>query len=493
MTKSNNDVSRETSTLPTVLEDIVQARRGHLAEIRQRIAHVDVDKLAPSQRSLYQNLAARGRGGAAFIMECKSASPSLGLIRGDYHPGEIAGIYSRYAAGISVLCEPDRFGGDYDHLATVAATTHLPVLCKDFIIDPCQIHAARYFGADAILLMMSILSDEQYQILAAEAQRFGLDVLTEVIDEAEVARAAALGAKIFGVNHRNLHDLSIDLSRSGQLARVIPGDAILIAESGIRNNQTVRQLGAHSHGFLVGSQLTSQPDVDRAARELVYGVNKVCGLTQPTSAQAAKAMGAVYGGLIFEAGSPRNVSRETSAEIIAAEPGLQYVAVSRRTTGWAELIQPGIVAVQIHCPYQGSISAERELIATVRSEIPDTIQLWRAVSMTEAEGASWAQAIADEVDLLVLDSGAGGTGETFDWSTIPTEIKHKSLLAGGISPSNTRDSLAVGTLGLDLNSGVEYATTAGKWAGIKDSGALRDCFATIRTFHYPPQAEGTLP
>ena len=100
MTKSNNDVSRETSTLPTVLEDIVQARRGHLAEIRQRIAHVDVDKLAPSQRSLYQNLAARGRGGAAFIMECKSASPSLGLIRGDYHPGEIAGIYSRYAAGI---------------------------------------------------------------------------------------------------------------------------------------------------------------------------------------------------------------------------------------------------------------------------------------------------------------------------------------------------------------------------------------------------------
>ena len=187
--------------------------------------------------------------------------------------------------------------------------------------------------------------------------------------------------------------------------------------------------------------------------------------------------------MIFEDSSPRNVSRETSAEIIAAEPGLQYVAVSRRTTNWSELIQPGIHAIQIHSPYQGSIQAEHDLIASVRAEIPSDIRLWRAVSMTEPTGAAWASAIVDHVDMLVLDSGTGGTGETFDWSLIPTAVRGKSLLAGGIGPENLPASLQVGTLGLDLNSGVEYPTTAGAWSGIKDVGALRACFETIRTFH----------
>ena len=194
--------------LPTVLEDIVLSRKRHIDEIKARISHVDPSSLPRSERSLYDSLACPG---TRFIMECKSSSPSLGMIREHYEPGQIASIYSRYAAGISVLCEPERFGGDYDHLATVAATTHLPVLCKDFIIDPVQIHAARYFGADAILLMLSVLNDEEYAALSAEADRLGLDVLTEVIDEEEAVRAKKLGAKIFGVNHRNLHDLSSDI------------------------------------------------------------------------------------------------------------------------------------------------------------------------------------------------------------------------------------------------------------------------------------------
>ena len=130
---------------PTILADIVRARRTHLPDIAHRIRNIPEPQ--PSTRSLYHNL----KAGNAFIMECKSASPSLGLIRADYNPSTIAQIYSQYAAGISVLCEPERFGGDYDHLAAVAATTHLPVLCKDFIIDPIQIRAARHYGADAIL------------------------------------------------------------------------------------------------------------------------------------------------------------------------------------------------------------------------------------------------------------------------------------------------------------------------------------------------------
>lgn len=462
--------------LPTVLEGIVEGRKRHLDDIRGRIAHVDPASLPRSERSLYDSLA---RPGAQFIMECKASSPSLGTIRAHYEPGAIASIYSRYAAGISVLCEPDRFGGDYDHLATVASTTHLPVLCKDFIIDECQIHAARYFSADAILLMLSVLDGDTYARLHAEADRLNLDVLTEVIDEEEAARATKLGAKIFGINHRNLHDLSIDLGRSARLAPLAPEGALVVSESGIRNVETVRQLGGHSDGFLVGSQLTGEPDIDWAARMLVYGPNKVCGLTSWSAAQAARAAGAVYGGLIFEEASPRNVSRETAEDIICHEPGLHYVAVSRRTENWAELVFPGIHAVQIHAPYQGSVEAELDLIERVRTEchsIDPELQIWRAVSMTDGN-PEWAQGIVDKLDALVLDAGAGGSGTTFDWGQIPAGIKSRSLLAGGIGLDNLEDALAVGCAGVDLNSGVE-------WSGKKDAGKIRQAFTTIRNFHY---------
>lgn len=469
-------------SIPTVLENIVAARRTHLAGIRERVGHVE--KLEPSTRSLYENLRRGGRGGGAFIMECKSASPSLGLIRAAYNPGEIARVYSRYAAGISVLCEPERFGGDYDHLATVAATTHLPVLCKDFIIDPVQIKAARHYGADAILLMLSILSDDDYAALAAEAARWDLDVLTEVITEEEVTRAIRLGAKILGINNRNLHDLSIDLSRTPQLSAVIPPDVVVISESGIRDNETVRNLKPYANGFLMGSQLTSQPDVDLAARELVYGTNKVCGLTSPAAAQAARAMGATYGGLIFEEASPRNVSRETSEKIIAAEPGLRFVAVSRRTENWADLVQPGIVALQVHSPYQGSQAAEKALIDSVRAVAGDT-EVWRAVSMTTDVGVEWALGVAEHVDKLVLDAGDGGSGTTFQWQDIPAELKATTLLAGGINNDNLPAALATGTLGLDMNSGFEYAPSK------KDTGALAEAFATIRNFYYEKPNERT--
>lgn len=470
--------------MPTVLEGIVTSRKRHIDAIKARISHVDPSLLPRSERSLYDSLA---RPGTRLIMECKSSSPSLGMIREHYEPGEIASIYSRYAAGISVLCEPERFGGDYDHLATVAATTHLPVLCKDFIIDPVQIHAARYFGADAILLMLSVLDDEEYAALSAEADRLGMDVLTEVIDEEEAARATRLGAKIFGINHRNLHDLSIDLERSSRLAPLAPEGALVVSESGIRDVETVRRLGGHSDGFLVGSHLTGTPDIDWAARMLVYGPNKVCGITSPSAAQVARAVGAVYGGLIFEEASPRNVSRETSKNIIGNEPGLHYVAVSRRTDGWDEIVFPGIHAVQIHASFQGSLDAERELIASVRSEvhgIDPNVEVWRAVSMTEPDGPAVAKGLIGDVDKLVLDAKDGGSGTGFDWSTIPADVRGHALLGGGLGPDNVQEALAVGCLGVDLNSGVEYPDTAGTWAGAKDAGALRNVFDRIRNFHY---------
>ena len=458
--------------LPTVLEGIVAKRRTHLPAIRERVAHVDLEGLPRSERSFFDALNGTNR----FIMECKSASPSLGLIRDHYEPGAIARVYSRYASAISVLCEPERFGGDYDHLQTVALSTHLPVLCKDFIIDPIQVYAARYFGADAILLMMSIVDDETYSELKQLADSLGLDVLTEAITEEEVARATAFGVDVIGINNRNLHDLTIDLDRTAQLAPHIPGGKVIVSESGIRDNHTVRVLGAHANAFLVGSQLTGTPDIDRACRELVFGTNKVCGLTTCSAAQAARAAGAVYGGLIFEEASPRTVSRETAQDIIAHEPDLSYVAVSRRTTGWDELAFEGVDALQIHAPYQGSTEAELDLIASVRA-VAGERQVWRAIDMTAPHGPSLATALADAADMLILDSGPGGTGTSFDWSTVPAAVKDKALLAGGLNLSNLTDALRVRTLGLDLNSGVENN-------GRKDTGLIARTFNAIRHFTY---------
>ena len=459
------------NNLPTVLESIVAQRRTHLAGIRERIAHVDKESLPPSQRSLYRALQGRNR----FIMECKSSSPSLGLIREHYEPGAIARIYSRYASAISVLCEPERFGGDYDHLQTVSLSTHLPVLCKDFIVDPIQVYAARYYGADAILLMMSIVDDETYAELKALADGLGMDVLTEAITQEEVDRACAFGVDIIGINNRNLHDLSIDLSRSAQLSEYVPKDKVVVSESGIRDNATVRRLGAHANAFLVGSQLTGQPDIDRAARRLVYGDNKVCGLTNWSAAQAARAAGSVYGGLVFEEASPRNVSRETAADIIAHEPDLNYVAVSRRVDGFEELALPGISAIQVHAPYQGGIAEELDLIARARAQAGER-EVWRAVSMTQPEGPEIARQLVGHVDRLVLDAGQGGSGTSFDWSSIPGEVKESSLLAGGVAPGNLTEALSVGTAGVDLNSGVETSP------GTKDSGLIARAFGIIRGY-----------
>ncbi|WP_293774675.1 bifunctional indole-3-glycerol-phosphate synthase TrpC/phosphoribosylanthranilate isomerase TrpF [uncultured Corynebacterium sp.] len=458
--------------LPTVLEGIVAKRRTHLPAIRERLAYVDLASLPRSERSFYDAL----RGTNRFIMECKSASPSLGLIREHYEPGAIARVYSRYASAISVLCEPDRFGGDYDHLQTVALSTHLPVLCKDFIVDPIQVYAARYFGADAILLMMSIVDDDTYAELKQLADSLGLDVLTEAITEEEVARATAFGIDVIGINNRNLHDLSIDLTRSERLSHHVPSGKVIVSESGIRDNQTVRRLGSHANAFLVGSQLTGTPDIDRATRELVYGQNKVCGLTTWSAAQAARAAGAVYGGFIFEEVSPRNVSRETALDIIAHEPDLNYVAVSRRTSGWEELAFDDIAALQLHAPYQGSTKAELELIESVRA-VAGERQVWRAIDMTAPHGPALASALADAADKLILDSGAGGTGTSFDWTTVPDGVKKKALLAGGLSPDNLPDALRVGTVGLDINSGVEVN-------GRKDTALIAKAFDTIRHFTY---------
>ena len=250
---------RETGT---VLDSIVAQRRTRLPELHEAYGHIDPLTLPRSTRSFEDALRTRRYddkegfqprpSGPAIIMECKSASPTLGtIIEGAYSPRLLARAYSRYAAAISVLTEPDRFNGNFADLDEVRDEVNQPVLCKDFIIDPIQITAARSHGADAILLMLSVLDDQDYTELSLAAHRLGMDVLTEVDSEEDMHRAQHLGARIIGINNRDLRTLQIDITRTQKLAPLAPKGAVIVGESGVHSRDDVMTLAPYVDALLV--------------------------------------------------------------------------------------------------------------------------------------------------------------------------------------------------------------------------------------------------
>ena len=260
----------------TVLDSIVQARRERIEELRTRFGHLRTEELPRSQRSFAAALRTRsGRSRSpqpALIMECKAASPSRGTIRSDYDPATLAAQYAPYAAAVSVLTEPDRFNGSFDDLAAVREVVDVPVLCKDFIVDEVQVLAARSLGADAVLLMLSVVPDDVFRELAELAHGLGMEVLTEVSTPEEMHRAAALGAEVIGINNRDLRTLATDLARTEELAPLAPAGVVLIGESGVSTSDDVRRLSGLVDALLVGSSLSGAPDPGEAARDLATTV-----------------------------------------------------------------------------------------------------------------------------------------------------------------------------------------------------------------------------
>ena len=260
----------------TVLDSIVQARRERIDELRARFGHLRAEDLERSQRSFAAALRTRsGQGRSpqpALIMECKAASPSRGTIRSDYDPASLAAQYAPYAAAVSVLTEPDRFNGSFDDLAAVREVVDVPVLCKDFIVDEVQVLAARSLGADAVLLMLSVVPDDVYRELAELAHSLGMEVLTEVSTPQEMHRASALGAEVIGINNRDLRTLETDLARTEEMAPLAPAGVVLVGESGVGAPKDVRRLSGLVDALLVGSSLSGAPDPAEAARELATAV-----------------------------------------------------------------------------------------------------------------------------------------------------------------------------------------------------------------------------
>ena len=273
----------------TVLDSIVQARRERIDELRTRFGHLRTEELERSQRSFAAALRTRSSQRRspqpALIMECKAASPSRGTIRSDYDPASLAAQYAPYASAVSVLTEPDRFNGSFDDLAAVREVVDVPVLCKDFIVDEVQVLAARSLGADAVLLMLSVVPDDVYRELAELAHSLGMEVLTEVSTPQEMHRAAALGAEVIGINNRDLRTLETDLARTEEMAPLAPAGVVLVGESGVGAPEDVRRLSGLVDALLVGSSLSGAPDPAEAARELATAVPLPQGEGASSSAQ----------------------------------------------------------------------------------------------------------------------------------------------------------------------------------------------------------------
>jgi len=452
--------------MQTVLAKIV-ADKAIWVEARkeqQPLASFQND-VVPSSRRFYDAL--KGAR-TAFILECKKASPSKGVIRDDFDPARIAEVYKHHASAISVLTDEKYFQGSFDFLPIVSQIAPQPILCKDFIIDAYQIWLARFYQADACLLMLSVLDDEQYRQLAAVAHSLNMGVLTEVSNEEELERAIAREANVVGINNRDLRDLSIDLNRTRQLAPRLGAGVTVISESGINTYAQVRELSHFANGFLIGSAMMSCEDLNVAVRRVLLGENKVCGLTRGQDAAAALEAGAIYGGLIFVDGSPRTLSESQARDVMAAAP-LSYVGVFRDAPVEdvvAKAENLSLAAVQLHG------SEDQHYIDALRQALPAQIQIWKAQSVSN----TLPPRDLNHVDKYVLDNGQGGTGQRFDWSLLNGEKLDNVLLAGGLSPDNCVEAAKAGCAGLDFNSGVESQP------GIKDASKLASVFKTLRAY-----------
>ena len=300
--------------METILSKIVESKKKWLfAKKRTFPLNIFKDDVVKTDRNFYEAISSDK---AVFILECKKGSPSKGVIRRKFDLNEIAKVYKNYANAISVLTDEEFFMGSFANLEIVRNQVKQPILCKDFMIDEYQIYLARYYKADAILLMLSVLSDDDYKKLAKVANKLGMGIVTEVSNEEELQRAIALKAKVIGINNRNLRDLSIDLNTTRVLAPKIPKGTIVISESGIYKNQEVRDLRKYVDGFLIGSSIMGERNLELAVRKIVYGFNKICGLTTLENAKKAYDAGAVYGGLIFIKESPRNIELGIAKQIV---------------------------------------------------------------------------------------------------------------------------------------------------------------------------------
>jgi indole-3-glycerol phosphate synthase/phosphoribosylanthranilate isomerase len=427
-----------------VLGQIAAAKRDELA---RRFDGVSLDALRARAEPTRQSLAAAlAQSGARFILEIKKASPSAGMIRASADPAALARGYSGVADALSVLCDAEFFGGSLADLAAARREFDGPILAKDFFIDPRQVAEARIAGADAVLVMLSLLDDPAAREMIAEARRFGMDALVEVHDETEMQRALALGAPLIGINNRDLRNLTIDLATTERLAR-LAGDRLLVSESGIDSRADVERLSPLVDGFLIGSSLMRAGEPAQRARELIFGRIKLCGLN--CGADVCAARPAAFAGFVFVPGSPRHVTAIEAAPLagVARKCEIRPVGVFRdaplRTVVDVATLM-NLHAVQLHG------HEDLNYVRSLQRELSESCEIWTALSV------GCEPLVGRGGDRLVFDNADGGSGRTFDWSEVERHPElPRALVAGGIGPQNARAAAALGAYAIDVGSSVD--------------------------------------
>jgi indole-3-glycerol phosphate synthase/phosphoribosylanthranilate isomerase len=424
-----------------VLSQIVEAKRR---ELSARLDGVSIDalrsKASPTRRSLRRAI---GQPGARFILEIKKASPSQGSIRPGADPARLARGFAGVADALSVLCDAAHFGGSLTDLAATRREFAGPILAKDFFLDLRQAAEARIAGADAILVMLSLLDDGAARAMIAEAERFGMEALVEVHDEAEMGRALALGAPLIGINNRDLRDLSVDLATTERLANLAP-DRTLVSESGISARRDVERMGPHVDGFLVGTSLMRAASPAAAARELLFGRVKLCGLNRPEDFEAASA--ATFAGLVMVPESPRAVTLGEAMRLAPLHPapvGVFRNAPAAHVSEAALIL--GLAAVQLHG------DEDAAYVRALARELPRGCEIWKAIEVGLRPPECF-----DAADRLLFDSGPGGTGRTFDWTMVRGhDALDNAVIAGGIGPHNARAAQRLGAYAIDVGSSLD--------------------------------------
>ena len=448
-----------------------------------------------------------------FICEVKKASPSKGIIAEHFPYLEIAKEYEvAGAAAISVLTEPDFFKGDKKYLQEIASTVKIPVLRKDFIIDEYQIYQAKVWGASAILLICACLDVPTLTKFRELADSLGLSSLVEAHDEHEVQMAIDCGARIIGVNNRNLKDFTVDVQNSVRLRNLVEDDVIFVSESGLETPEDIQVLRDNNIGVaLMGETFMRSPNkVEKLA--YLYGPTyytpkiKMCGISKVEIIPAIVDAKPDYMGLVF-APSKRQVTVE-QAKTLVDELHKQYEktygeATVPMNTDTAQDSQDSQEFVQGNSSFDKIktvgvfVNETVENLLKIAEEVKlDVIQLhgdedesfiqtlkeqsnvevWKAVQVRSAADAEkW---IDSSADMLLFDAyhkdERGGTGEVFDWSSLD-EFERPFMLAGGMDSTNVARAIrTVRPYGIDISSGIETE-------GVKDDEKIKAFTHIVRT------------
>ncbi len=488
----------------TILDLIMRHKRSEVARRRRErplaLVREEAER-SPPPRDL---AAALRRPGVSLIAEVKRASPSKGAISPHLDAAALAQAYERGgAAAISVLTDERFFAGSLADLQAVRGQVGVPVLRKDFVLDPYQVYEARAAGADAVLLIVAALDDRKLHELYCLTCALGMSALVEVHDEGELGRALALRPRIVGINNRDLHSFTVNLEMTIRLRPLIPDGILVVSESGISTPTEVARLAsADVDGMLVGESLVRASDPVSLIRSLLAASGmgrtslvqragtsphvhvKICGLTTLEDARCAAEAGADLLGFVFYPPSPRYIAPERAAEIAhalryefgARVPQLVGVFVNESEARVRSIINTvGLDLVQLH----GDEPPEQ--VCALR---PFAFKALRPRSPEGAREAlaRYAPAFSDDptVPQLLVDAyhpqKYGGTGCKADLETARALAgRSRLLLAGGLTPENVGAAVAcVRPWGVDVSGGVERSK------GRKDHALIRDFVQAAR-------------